>query len=55
VLEQISHPGVAHLFESIIRRDFADHGIMIVVAFTIVLANLRRDVMYAYSPAHRFA
>jgi peptide/nickel transport system permease protein len=51
VLEQIfGIPGVArYLFESIIRRDFPPIiGVNIVVAFTIVFANLVVDVMYAY-------
>lgn len=59
VLEQIfGIPGVArYLFESIIRRDFPPIiGINIVVAFTIVLANLVVDIMYAYlDPRIRFA
>lgn len=51
VLEQIfGIPGVArYLFESIIRRDFPPIiGVNIVVAFTIVFANLVVDVLYAY-------
>jgi peptide/nickel transport system permease protein len=59
VLEQIfGIPGVArYLFESIIRRDFPPIvGINVVVAFTIVVANLVVDVMYAYlDPRIRFA
>ena len=59
VLEQIfGIPGVArYLFESIIRRDFPPIiGVNIVVAITIVLANLVVDVMYAYlDPRIRFA
>lgn len=59
VLEQIfGIPGVArYLFESIIRRDFPPIiGINIVVAFTIVFANLVVDVLYAYlDPRIRFA
>jgi peptide/nickel transport system permease protein len=58
VLEQIfGIPGVArYLFESIIRRDFPPIiGINIVVAFTIVFANLVVDVLYAYlDPRIRF-
>jgi peptide/nickel transport system permease protein len=58
VLEQIfGIPGVArYLFESIIRRDFPPIiGVNIVVAFTIVFANLVVDVLYAYlDPRIRF-
>jgi peptide/nickel transport system permease protein len=59
VLEQIfGIPGVArYLFESIIRRDFPPIiGVNMVVAFTIIVANLVVDVMYAYlDPRIRFA
>jgi peptide/nickel transport system permease protein len=59
VLEQIfGIPGVArYLFESIGRRDFPPIiAVNMVVAFTIVMANLVVDVMYAYlDPRIRFA
>jgi len=59
VLEQIfGIPGVArYLFESIIRRDFPPIiAINILVALTIVVANLIVDVMYAYlDPRIRYA
>jgi peptide/nickel transport system permease protein len=59
VLEQIfGIPGVSrYLFESIIRRDFPPIiGINIVVAATIVFANLVVDVLYGYlDPRIRFS
>jgi peptide/nickel transport system permease protein len=59
VLEQIfGIPGVArYFFESISQRDFPPIiGVNMVVAFTIILANLIVDVLYAsLDPRIRFA